>query len=154
MKGYSGFVYNTTSGEYEYDRWKSFCFDTSQLTPMGVQFWPEDEEYEHINWYMTLSKCNNSTSSVTCKPLEEIDAFMENMFMTRWLNQPLIDIDQMDKNKNKDVLPFEIGEKKRDLHLLSANEMIYLSTTIQKYEVDIDFNNWITDFIHNEYTFH
>ena len=35
---------------------------------------------------MKVSKCNNMTSEVTCKPIEEIDEYIKNMFITRWVN--------------------------------------------------------------------
>jgi len=86
LKAYSGFVYNEFNGTYEYDKWKSFCFNTTNLTPIGTHFWEVDDEYEQVNWYMKLAKCNNETSEVTCKPIEEINEYIKNMFMTRWLN--------------------------------------------------------------------
>jgi len=53
---------------------------------MGVQYWEDGDEYEHLNWYMKLSKCNNETSEVTCKPTEEINEYIENIIMERYLN--------------------------------------------------------------------
>ena len=50
---------------------------------MGVHYWEDDDEYELINWYMKIAKCNNDTYSGTCKPIEEIDAYIKNMFLTR-----------------------------------------------------------------------
>ena len=40
----------------------------------------------------------------------------------------------MDLNKH-DPLPFEIGEIKSKRHLLSADELIYLSTTLQRVDI-------------------
>ena len=91
---------------YEYDDKKTFCFNTSNLTPMGIVFWEEDEEYELINWYMKIAKCINSTSSsVTCKPIEEINKYIHNMFLTRTILEPLIDLGYIDTHLNNE-LPF------------------------------------------------
>ena len=38
LRNISGFVYNPETGNYEYDILKSFCFNTTELTPMGVKF--------------------------------------------------------------------------------------------------------------------
>ena len=100
-----GFEYNPVIGKYEYDPMKSFCFNTTELTPMGLVFWEENEEYEDIHWYMKIAKCNNSTSSVTCKPLEEIDQYIDNMFLTRKVMQPIYDLEYVDKHKY-DKKPF------------------------------------------------
>jgi len=56
-----GFKYNPVNGTYELDERKNFCFNTTNLTKMGVVFWEEDEDWVQINWYMTVAKCNNST---------------------------------------------------------------------------------------------
>ena len=93
---------------YEYDPWRSFCFNTTTLAPIGVEFWEDDDEWEQVNWYMKVAKCNNETSSITCKPIEEIDSYINNMFITRKVVQPMIDIEYMDIHKG-DVLPFQIG---------------------------------------------
>jgi len=50
---------------------------------MGLVFWEDDDEWEQINWYMKVAKCNNNTSSVTCKPIEEINEYIKDMFITR-----------------------------------------------------------------------
>ena len=61
----------------------------------------------------------------------------------------------MDNNvRNCNILPFNIGELDYDIHNLKSDEMIYLSTSIHKYEIDIDVNEWISDFIHDEYSFY
>ena len=104
-------VFNPINGKYEYDPWKSFCFNTSNLIPMGVKFWEEGDDWEQINWYMTLTKCNNNTSSVTCKPIEEIDEYIKNMIITREVMQPMIDLDYMDHHLY-DESPFENGPYK------------------------------------------
>jgi len=50
---------------------------------MGVHFWEEEHDYELVNWYMKLAKCNNETSEVTCKPIDEIDEYVKNMVLRR-----------------------------------------------------------------------
>ena len=34
-----GFEFNTENGMYEYDSKKNYCFNNTNLTPMGVVFW-------------------------------------------------------------------------------------------------------------------
>jgi len=94
-----GFEYDPVNGEYKLDPMKSFCFNTSDLAPMGVALWEEDEEWEQINWYMKIAKCDNNTSSVICKPIEEIDAYIERMFLTRTVRHPLVDVYYLDGHK-------------------------------------------------------
>jgi len=53
---------------------------------MGIKFWDDEEEYERVNWYMKLSKCNNHTSEVTCKSTEEINEYINGMVLRRYLN--------------------------------------------------------------------
>ena len=85
LKNISGFVFNPETNNYEYDRLKNFCFNTTELHQMGVHFWKDDDDYEQVNWYMKLSKCNNNTSEVTCKSTEEINEYIKGMVLMKFL---------------------------------------------------------------------
>jgi len=53
-----------------------------------------------------------------------------------------------------DPLPFEISEYKSKRHLLNANELIYLSTALQRVDIEVDHDLIISDFGHEDYTIH
>ena len=125
----------------------------TELSPMGVEFWEGDDEWERVNWYKKLTKCNNATSEVTCKPIKEINEYIEGMVLKRFLNEPIVDIKYLD-NHLHDPLPFEIGEYKNKRHLLQSDELVFLSTTMQKAEVTIDHDLIISDLRKDQYTIH
>jgi len=102
---------------------------------------------------MKLAKCNNNTSSVTCKPIEEINEYIDNMILTRKIVQPTIDLGYIDQHKY-DVKPFDLSEVVDDRQLLHNDKLLFISTSIEKVEVKLDTNLVISDLIAQFYTFH
>ena len=120
---------------------------------MGVEFWEEDDEYEQVNWYMKLTKCNNDTSEVTCKSTEEINEYIKGIVLTKKIDYPTVDIEYLDLHKH-DPLPFEIDKPTKKRHILRNDELVFLSATIQKVEINVDHELVVSDFINEEHTTH
>ena len=59
---------------------------------------------------MNVVKCNNATSDVTCKSPDEINDYIDdNLYLYRFVDQPMIDINYMGMHMS-DYLPFFIGQ--------------------------------------------
>ena len=46
LKNITGLIFNPENGKYEYDEDKNWCFNTTEINPIGVQFWEENDEFE------------------------------------------------------------------------------------------------------------
>ena len=63
---------------------------------MGAVFLEEKQSWEKVNWYMNIVKCNNNTSDVTCKPMEEINSWIEdNLYLYRRVEYPMLDVNYL-----------------------------------------------------------
>ena len=65
----------------------------------------------------------------------------------------MIDLDYMDHHLY-DEMPFENGPYTKERTLIYNDDPRFISTTLQKFEVSIDTNYFISDLITSEYTFH
>ena len=61
-----------------YNKMRAYCFNTTNLTKIGVKLWDEDDEWEQINWYFRLEKCHEKNY---CKSEAEIEGFLENLIV-------------------------------------------------------------------------
>ena len=62
----------------------------------------------------------------------------------------MIDIDYLDAHLN-DELPFKISKKKKEWHLLKPNSLLYMCSTIEKVEIEVDSNAYISELTQAEY---
>ena len=65
----------------------------------------------------------------------------------------MINTDHMDAHL-KDKLPFFIDLYKKDVHILKSDNPLYLSSTVERVEIEIDTNPVISDFLHRLHTIH
>jgi len=65
---------------YSYDKYHSYCFNTTTLHGIGVELWSEDDDWEMVNWYYKLERCHDKD---TCESEENIDEFIKNLIITR-----------------------------------------------------------------------
>jgi len=65
----------------------------------------------------------------------------------------MLDIDYMDEHRH-DKFPFELGELNHESHLLSTENLLFISNTLQEVEVEIDHNKYVSDFSQLEFKFH
>ena len=61
-----GLGYNSTTGEYQLNSRRPYCFNTTDLGNVGsyLENPSDSSDFEYVNWYMRLSRCNNKN---TCK---------------------------------------------------------------------------------------
>ena len=71
---------------------------------MGAELWDEADDWEMVNWYFKLEKCHEEEK---CESEEEINKFVQNIIVTRRIDQPSLSRDLEGYLKNK-LWPFEI----------------------------------------------
>jgi len=80
-----------------------------------------------------------------------LDAFSENLVITNFLWEPSIDQDSGEHLNNGYVIPFPQTLYSKRHHLLYPDRVLYISTEIQKVEVEIDSSSLISDFWNKDY---
>ena len=71
---------DSKTNKYYYDKYSSYCFNTSSFPGIGVELWEEDKDWEQLNWYFKLEYCHGKD---TCKNKSEIEEFSKDLILTR-----------------------------------------------------------------------